>query len=140
MKIALPVYEERVAPRFDCATSFRIITCEKGKITKSENVIFASSKPLERMNMILNLGIKTLICGAVNEFALRMFKEKGINVIPWIIGNVQEVIDSFLKGDLKPGYTFSPDGKRFCCRMRFGKKRDRNYINKSKGGEKNARL
>ena len=140
MKIAVPIFGERVAPRFDCATSFRILTCDNGEIKKSEDVVLASTKSLERINLLFNLGIKILICGAINEFALRMFTEKGINVIPWIIGDVQKVINSYLKGDLKPGYTFSPDGKRFCCRMRFGKKQGRDNINKIKGGEKNARF
>ena len=121
MKVAISIFENRISPRFDCTYRFMTVSIESGKIINKEKVVLSSINPIQSVNEIANLGIDTLICGAINEFTFRMLTRKGINVIPWIIGNTDEVLDLFLSGSLEPGITFFPDGRRTCRRVRFGK-------------------
>jgi len=120
MKIAIPIFGNRVSPRFDCAYRFLIVSTEKDRILDKENIVLGSINPIQRVNELANMGVDTLICGAINEFTFRMLTDKGINVIPWVIGNTDEVLDLFLSGGLEPGVTFFPDGRRICRRLRFG--------------------
>ena len=121
MKVAIPIFENRVSPRFDCTYRFMIVSIEAGKIINKEKAVLSSINPIQRVNEITNMSIDTLICGAVNELTFRMLVGKGINVIPWIIGNTDEVLNLFLSGGLEPGITFFPDGRRICRRVRFGR-------------------
>ena len=121
MKIAIPVFDNRISPRFDCAYRFMIVSIEGGKIVSKERLVLRSINPIQRVNEISDMGIDTLICGAINEFTFRMLVGKGIDVIPWIIGNTDEVLNLFLSGSLEPGITFFPDGRRICRRVRFGR-------------------
>lgn len=120
MKIAIPLHENRVSPRFDCAYRFMIVTAENNAVTNLETISFHSINPMQRINELVSADIDTLICGAINEFTFRMITEKGIDIIPWIIGPVDEVLDLFMKGELRAGESFFPDGRRMCRRIRFG--------------------
>jgi len=120
MKVAIPIFSNRVSPRFDCAYKFLIVSIEDGTIRNKENVVLSSINPISRVNELADLGVKKLICGALNEFTFRLLMSKGIDVIPWITGDTDEVLNLFLNDGLKPGITFFPDGRRICRRVRFG--------------------
>ena len=132
MKIAIPLFENRISPRFDCTHQFRVVSAENQKIVEEENVIVHSSDLINRVRELESIGVRTVICGAINEFTVRLLENRGITVIPWIVGNADEVLNSFLYGDLKPGITFMPDGRRLCRKIQFGKKRRNrgNYLSK----------
>ena len=125
MKVAIPIFGNRISPRFDCTHRFLVVTIDEGKIVSKEKLALNSINPIQRANELVFMGVDTLICGAINEFTFRMLVAKGINVIPWIIGNMDEVLDLFLKGKLESGITFFPDGRRICRRVRFGREKQR---------------
>ena len=121
MKVAIPIYNNRISPRFDCAYRFMIVTAENGEIKEKDSIIMNSMNLIQRINEFANMGIDTLICGAISEFTFRMITDKKINVIPWIIGEADKVLDLFLKGKLEPGMNFFPDGRRICRKGHFGR-------------------
>ncbi|MFC1562872.1 NifB/NifX family molybdenum-iron cluster-binding protein [candidate division KSB1 bacterium] len=125
MKIAVPIYENRISPRFDCANKFLVVSVDNGEIVDKDNLVLSSINPIHRVNELVNFNIDTLICGAINEFTYGMISSKGIDVIPWVTGDVAEVLDLFLNGELMPGMTFFPDGRRICRKVRFGRGRGR---------------
>ena len=120
MKTAIPLHENRVSPRFDCTYRFLVVTTEGSDISDKETVVLHSINPLQRVKELVGLNIDTLICGAINEFTFRMLVGWGINVVPWVIGHADEVLDLFLKGELEAGDAFFPDGRRMCSKVRFG--------------------
>ena len=120
MKTAIPIHENRVSPRFDCTYRFLIVNVENNEITERETVVLHSINPMQRVKELVGLNIDTLICGAINEFTFRMLIGRGINVVPWVIGPADEVLDLFLKEELEAGEAFFPDGRRMCRKVRFG--------------------
>ena len=130
MKIAIPLFGDRISPRFDCAQQFRIVSVINRKIAGEEKIVMSSQMLISRVEELERLGVRTVICGAINEFTLRLLENRGIAVMPWIVGNADEVLNSFLCGDLRPGITFMPDGRRLRRRLRCGKKRGKqiNYL------------
>lgn len=121
MKIAIPIYGDRVSPRFDCSNSFSLISIENGKIVERNDVLLPLDNPITGIEGLIKLKVDILICGAINGFTVRMLHDKGIKVIPWIIGEIDKIVEAFISGELKPGFTFAPDGRKYCRRMRMGK-------------------
>ena len=100
MKIAIPTWNGRVSPVFDTAS--RLLVVEIGK--ESEGARFETDiseyfLPSKSMRLT-GLGIDTLICGAISRPLAYMITTAGIKLIPWISGQVEEIVQAFLTNTL----------------------------------------
>jgi predicted Fe-Mo cluster-binding NifX family protein len=63
-----------------------------------ETIMLAQKNTTAKLNMLLELEIDVLICNGITEFYYNQLSKNNIQVIPWINGEVEEVIDRYLKG------------------------------------------
>ncbi len=99
MRIAVTVWDERIAPVFDSAHKLLIADIENEKIKK---LSYKSFHPLSeaRLTEELNhLGIEVLICGAISQIHSTLIEASAIQLISFISGNVNNVIESYAKGN-----------------------------------------
>ncbi|MCX5906215.1 MAG: dinitrogenase iron-molybdenum cofactor biosynthesis protein [Deltaproteobacteria bacterium] len=126
MKIAIPLFGPRISPRFDCAPLFLLVTVENGDIVERSEISLQFWNPWQRVEAIKDLGIRALICGGIDEESARMLRRHRIRVIPWVAGEVEETLRTYLKGELESGSVrFSGHGrkgqgwrKQFCPKNR----------------------
>ncbi len=111
-KTAFAFLEKRIAPVFDTARQFHVIEVESGRIIGDAQVIVTPDLPLQKMLRLTELGIDTLICGAISRPLQAMVAAYGIQVIPFVAGNLEDVIRAWLKGG-SLGNHFAMPG---CCR------------------------
>jgi predicted Fe-Mo cluster-binding NifX family protein len=100
MKIAIPTWNGRVSPVFDTAS--RLLVVEIGKeseVARFETDISEHFLPSKGMRLT-GLGIDTLICGAISRPLAYMITTTGIKLIPWISGQVEEIVQAFLTNTL----------------------------------------
>jgi predicted Fe-Mo cluster-binding NifX family protein len=117
MKLAIPVFENRISPRFDFAPGFGLYDIEGERITGSRNISCEGWSDSERVSQLKAFGVDTLICGGLPGYLLRILTNSGMKVIPWIAGNVSDVLSLFLRGQLNSGMVICPGkGKRRCCK------------------------
>jgi len=57
----------------------------------------------DRFRLLRDQQVKTLICGGVQDFFEDLLCANGIRVISWVSGNVDELLDLFIRGRLSPG-------------------------------------
>ena len=100
MKVAIPLFDSRVSPRFDFAPMLLIAVIENGKVIDRKEYSLKNLHQIRRTAMLCELGIKVLICGGVSGFSKRLLVGNGIEVIPMVQGEVEEVINLFLNGKL----------------------------------------
>jgi predicted Fe-Mo cluster-binding NifX family protein len=100
MRLALPVWENKISPVLDTATRLMVVEVEEqGEVRRSE--IRLHEKDLSgRCRRIQALGVDALICGAVTRQMSDMLKQGGIYMIPGISGQPEEVLDACLGGRL----------------------------------------
>lgn len=100
MKLAIPVWENKVSPVLDTALRLLVVEVkEDGNLSRFE--IFLDERDLTRRCLrIQGLGIDTLICGAVTRHFSEMLKASGIDIIPGISGQPDEVLNACLEGSL----------------------------------------
>jgi predicted Fe-Mo cluster-binding NifX family protein len=124
MRVAIPVFGARVSPRFDFAPSLLLFTLEDGKVIEREELSLIPWNPWERVEKLRALQVQTLICGGIDGNSEKMLLQQRIQVIPWIAGEAEKALETFLKGKLQPGATLYPGwgrrrnpwSRRFCRR------------------------
>jgi predicted Fe-Mo cluster-binding NifX family protein len=67
---------------------------------------------------ISRAGIDVLICGAVTRPLMDALAASGIRVVPWVSGEVNEILDAFGSGELAEGRFSMPGCGRQRCRRR----------------------
>jgi predicted Fe-Mo cluster-binding NifX family protein len=108
--VAIPVYQERVSPLLDVAKKFALYELEQGEIRQKLVVDIHAENEAFRVEKLREMGVSVIIGGAVSGFVGRLIGEKGMLLIPWICGPVEEVIERYIKHELE-----CPDGGKPGC-------------------------
>jgi predicted Fe-Mo cluster-binding NifX family protein len=101
-KIAIPIFENRISNRLDSCESIILYFAERNQIKSYKTVHIVRGSPIIKLNMLLALEMDVLICNGITDFYARKLSDSNIQVIPWISGEVQEVIGQYLNGSLRP--------------------------------------
>ena len=100
MKIAIPFFRNRVSNRLDSSESFLIVSVKKGVIESRNKIRLLHSEPVMMLNILTQLDINVLICGGITKYYAKHFTRLQFEVIPWITGEVEDVLDLYLQGRL----------------------------------------
>lgn len=100
MKVAIPLFNSRVSPRFDFAAKLLVVTIADGKITDRQEFSLLNLNPLKRTSLLCELKVQVMLCGGISCFTERFIKAHGIEVVSLVQGEVEEVLTLFVKGNL----------------------------------------
>ena len=110
MKIAIPVWNDYVSNVFDFAARLLLVEIENGReANRAEVPLQAQSLP-ERAGKLKDLGVNVLVCGAISQALANMVTASGIEMLPFVTGRVDDVLQGYLTGQLvqpqfiMPGY------------------------------------
>ncbi len=109
-KTAFSSWNSRIAPVFDVAGRIRLVETEAGRILSETAETLPAEEPLEKVRQMIRLGVNTLVCGAISRFLQDMVNSSGITVVPFVAGDLQEVIHAWIEDRL--GDSFAMPG---CC-------------------------
>ena len=96
---AFSAWKNRIAPVFDVSRSIRIVTSQNGRILRQKEAVFPGDELHLKANRLAELNVDVLVCGAISRSLQTMIVAHGIDVIPFVTGNLQEVIRAWLCGD-----------------------------------------
>ncbi|MBN1851013.1 MAG: hypothetical protein JW932_20805 [Deltaproteobacteria bacterium] len=100
MKIAIPIWGDRISPVLDSALRLLIVEVIDHKETSRFIYPLDEHDLTRRCLRIKELDIHTLICGAVSSPFQTMLQASGIDVIQEISGHVEDVLKAYLQGNL----------------------------------------
>jgi len=118
MKAAVTVWDGRVAPVFDVSRRAVILTIENGSVVRRLDENIDTSSGALKLDRIRDLGIETLICGAISEPFYRELVARGVTVIGFVAGDLERVLTCFLAGRLPTPRLCMPG-----CHLRRGRQR-----------------
>jgi predicted Fe-Mo cluster-binding NifX family protein len=106
MKAAFAVWNNRIAPVFDVAREVRLVEAESGRIIRErDEKLLADSGP-EKGRRLIELGVDTLVCGAISRLMLSQIAAYDIRVVSFVAGDIGEVMRAWLSGDfIKEAFT-----------------------------------
>jgi predicted Fe-Mo cluster-binding NifX family protein len=131
MKIAIPVWNGFVSNVFDFAHRILLVDIENAKVVNRSEVDLKNESLPQRASNLKNLGVDVLICGAISRALANMVMASGIQVLPYVTGKVDNVLQGYLTGQLVqpqfilpgfwPGARKGFRGWRRGCRWRGGR-------------------
>ena len=122
MKIAIPIFGNRISPRFDFSPEMWIIDVEGGEVVRQEKLPTANLNLPQRLEQITSNGVDKVICGGIDGYCQSQLGSKGIDVVQDVIGEAEIVFDLFMRGRLRPGFCCEKRGRRRFCAWRGGLK------------------
>ena len=128
MKVAIPIRNGRVSPVFDVACRLIVVAFEGGTLAERSEFSIKESGGDTRAILLQELGVSVLICGAISNQTARIVEHRGIELIPWIVGEIDDVIDAYCSGSLGSDGFIMPG-----CRRRQGRRNIRRGENRRRG-------
>jgi predicted Fe-Mo cluster-binding NifX family protein len=100
MKVAIPVYGDYVSNAFDFAHKLLLVDIENGKETERCEVELEGLSLPQRADKLKTLGVDVLICGALSRLLANMVTQSGIEILPYVTGNIENVLGAYMAGQL----------------------------------------
>lgn len=121
MKIAIPVFQTKISPRFDSAQSFLLMLIKNdGIVTREELPMMGWSLSAKRKELVKR-DVDTVICGGIDMESMQYLCSGGIKVYSWITGEIEDAVTRFIDKGLESGIIIGARGRRkgqwrFCTR------------------------
>ncbi len=101
MLVAIPVCQGRVSPVFDTAARLLVVRRRKGRAGPRGEIQLGLLPAGALADSLRELHIDVLLCAAISAPLLRGLENQGIQVIPHLCGDVEEILAAFCRGHLR---------------------------------------
>lgn len=99
-KLALPLFNDDLAPRFCYADHMLVVEVSGGVVTSARPLPMGRGGGAERLGYLSTLGVTELLCGGFNRQFLPRATAMGIRVHWGLAGNALQVAEAFCSGEL----------------------------------------
>lgn len=103
MRIAVPRMGEMVAPCFEYCATMALFTIHEGRVVEQVDFPLRSREPFDRVRLLRDQRVDVLICGGMQDIYEDLIRASGLEVISWVSGEVEDLLDMYLRGSLVPG-------------------------------------
>jgi len=100
MRLAIPEFNGRVSPVFDFCRRLLVVEVSGDGSSELFKVDWSTPDVQNRADRLKELKIDALLCGGISSELVGAVARKGIQVFPWISGEIQEVLNAFLSNRL----------------------------------------
>ncbi|MBU0639232.1 MAG: dinitrogenase iron-molybdenum cofactor biosynthesis protein [Planctomycetes bacterium] len=125
MNVGIPTWNGRVSPVLDVAKRLVLAAIEGNAVVGRREVDLEEGSLGAKVRQIRDLGVQTLICGAVSWPLEAALLSTGVRVLPQTCGPVEDVLRAFASGRLTDETYRMPGccGRRRRARRRGGRGR-----------------
>ncbi len=102
MRIAIPYEDGVVCQHFGKAPQFKIFDVQPQGIVESVVIDSEASGHEALAEFLATQSVQAVICGGIGQGALVSLAQSGIDVLPGVSGNPDEVIEALIAGTLQP--------------------------------------
>lgn len=101
MNVAIPELKGAVAPCFEAATSFALVSLQGEQISQESNISCTESGGYRRVRLLLFHNVEVLICNGISASHKDTLTAAGIAVISGVYTSVDEALNDLAQGRLK---------------------------------------
>lgn len=128
MKLALSIWNDRIAPVFDSSRTVLILDVTNSDYREEAPLDLSGTSLALRAQMLQERGVQELICGAISCEAEQQIAKQAIVLHPFIAGSIETVIQGWQEQNLEHE-EFSMPGCACSCRRRGQhRRRARNHL------------
>lgn len=114
MKIAIPTYADNIAPCFEAAGFFSLVSTRDNIPVSSKPITCSGREGYYRVRLLQVHSVDVLICNGIKSFYRDMLIGSGITVIRGVSGPAASALADFLNGDLKADSCDADEMSRPC--------------------------
>lgn len=100
VKVGLTCWNQRIAPVFDVSREILVVEIEAGCVVGHSRQVLPPESGWLKAKRVKEMGINIFICGAISRPMHDFIISQGIEVWTFIAGDLQEVIDAWIQGNL----------------------------------------
>jgi predicted Fe-Mo cluster-binding NifX family protein len=98
-RVAIPLFENEIAPRFCFAQEILLVEIREKKETLRKFIPFQGDESfLSRLRILQGWKVRTLLCGGFNRKFLAQVEGAGIRVIWGLLGPAEQALEAYLTG------------------------------------------
>ncbi len=97
--IAVTIWGNRISPVFDAASTLLIVSVKGKQIVHRDYKRVDFEELPSGFAVFEQCGVDTLICGAITQDQSDYIKRRNICLIPFISGQTEKVLDTYLNRD-----------------------------------------
>jgi predicted Fe-Mo cluster-binding NifX family protein len=121
MNVAITVWGNRISPVFDSAQTLLVAEIRGDLVVDRKIQLFQATMFSRCLRLLEELDVRVLICGALCEGPVRLLESNNIEVIPFVTGETEKILECYVQGkDLKE-FAMPGCGHGRCCRTRNGR-------------------
>lgn len=109
MKVALTIWDGRISPVFDVSREAVLLSIEDGEVAARSCEKIETRTAGLKIDRLVELGIETLVCGAISEPLRRELTARGVKIFGFVSGEIDEVVQA-LVADALPAPALSMPG------------------------------
>lgn len=112
MRVAFSAWNDRIAPVFDVTRRVHIVDTDgRRRVLRESEEALDDETAAGRAARLVGLRIDALVCGAISRYQEAFLQAYGVAVVPFVTGNLREVVDAWGAGTLGSD-TFAMPGCR----------------------------
>lgn len=119
MKIAITVWGNRISPVFDAASTLLLLDIDGNDVVDRDIRRCQPSRHESFVALLRDNEVQLLICGAICEPAVKRLESSGIEVVPFLAGEVEHLIDSYLENQDFTDFAMPGCRNGRCCRGKY---------------------
>ena len=100
MKVAIPIWNERISPVFDTACRIVVVDINEGREVSRREYDISGFSLAERVRQLETLGINMLVCGAISNRQAQLIDSMNITVVPWVSAEIGEILGALSSGSI----------------------------------------
>jgi len=104
MRVAIPLYGNRVSPRFAFSERTLVADIRDGRVARQETIYTGRMSDHQRLEQLSSLGIDVFVCGAADQVFLAEAGSLDVRIVPDVAGELDEILDLLARGRLLPGH------------------------------------
>jgi len=97
MKIAIPLFKDRVAPHFGSSSQVLLVEVRNGSVYQETKWDIGGQNPLEIARRLIALDVDKIICGGITRYYKEWLINKGVSVEDNRKGKASEIIEKMLR-------------------------------------------
>lgn len=115
MKIAMTVWGNRISPVFESARTLLVAEIHQAEIVNRHLETFKAGLFSRFTDLLVELEIEVLICGALSLEPALLLDTSGIKIIPFMTGEAEMVLSLYVKGKDLADFTMPGCPRHRCC-------------------------
>ena len=100
MKIAVPLFKERISPHFGSSSKILLMDIEGTKVCYEIVWDLHKKSPMKIARLLVNMGVERMICGGIQTCYKEWLQSKGVVIVDNQKGIARQVLQNILSGIL----------------------------------------